>query len=181
MADLLALSRDLERLEAAGGGAFEAVVERVVHEVAEGMGVFADEVAIFLPAEGDTFRFAAPLPLFRDGSSFPARSSLTHKVFVEGRPLLNNNVKAGKPLSIYERAKISDRNPRPIQKMLAVPMRDGTGAVGVLQVSRRGLAVRESGPDFTEPDVALLTGLATTMAPSFRRLAPAAVGQPEGK
>ena len=62
MADPSALSRDLERLASAADGAFEAVVERVVTEVSEAMGVFADEVAIFLPSADETFRFAAPLP-----------------------------------------------------------------------------------------------------------------------
>lgn len=171
--DLARLRLDLEAL--AGGNdedSLRAVMRRIVAEVMELLAVNEDEVAIFLPCDGDSFRFAAPLALFDDGSTFPAKNSLTQKVYAGGAPLVNNNVKIQKPLSIYERAKISERNPRPIQKMLAVPVCDGAYRVGVLQVSRRGLAVREAGPDFEAAQVELLSSVADTVAPFVRRATP---------
>lgn len=152
---------------------FRRVVERIVRSVVELMGVNEDEVAIFIPSGSDSFRFAAPLPLYADVSNFPARNSMTQQVYSGGAPLVNNEVKVEKPLSIYERAKISERNPRPIQKMLAVPVREGERTLGVLQVSRRGLAVREAGPDFGEQDVEKLVEVAGVIGPHLSRTLPA--------
>lgn len=171
-----ALKGELEGIAARpadGHECFKSVVRAVVKAVVQGLSVYEDEVAIFLPSgDGATFRFAAPLPLFDDGSTFPARNSLTQKVYGSAVPLINNNVKIQKPLSIYERAKISDRNPRPIQKMLAVPIMDGAYKVGVLQVSRRGLAVREAGPDFGPSDQEALSTIARLAAPHLRSTCP---------
>jgi len=144
---------------------FRRIVDTTIKFVMTTMNVFEDEVAIFLPTEEDAFRFVAPVPLYEDGSSFPMEGSLTHKVFAEKSVLICNDVKRRKPLSIYERAKTSDRHPRPIQKMLAVPLVCESTAVGVLQVSHRGLTIGESGPDFEESDADKLAELARVIGP----------------
>ncbi|MFN7973729.1 MAG: hypothetical protein U0166_15510 [Acidobacteriota bacterium] len=176
MADTRTLARQLDAASKEGPGEnpFKSVVKEIVKCVVESVAVYEDEVAIFLPKGADTFRFAAPLPLLEDGSSFPSKGSLTLKVYNGDDPLVNNNVKVGKPLSIYERAKISERSPKPIQKMLAVPLKDREGKVGVLQVSRRGVSVREAGPDFGSKEEMDLTSIGKVAAPYLRRTRPEA-------
>lgn len=174
MLDTRTLTRQLEAAAKDGGAdtPFKGVVKEIVKCVAAALSVYEDEVAIFLPKGPDTFRFAAPLPLMEDGSSFPSKGSLTLKVFNAEDGLVNNNVKVGKPLSIYERAKISERSPKAIQKMLAVTLKDRDGKVGVLQVSRRGLSVREAGPDFGSKEEMDLSSIAKVAAPFLRRVRP---------
>lgn len=173
-AERLAASLSQSVGEATGEEAFLRAIALTVERVTEALHVSADEVAIFMPtrSEPGAFRFAAPLALYHDGSRFPSRGSLTSKVFDSGAPVLDNNVKAKKPLSIYERAKISERRPRPIQKMAAVRLDVGGTSIGVLQASRRGLAVREAGPDFSGGDLETLRGIGEAAAPFLRRTLP---------
>lgn len=173
-ADSLAASLRERIGEETGEAAFLRAVALTVEHVAEALHVSADEVAIFIPtqAEAGAFRFAAPLPLYQDGSRFPSRGSLTMKVFETGDPFVDNNVKVKKPLSIYERAKISERRPRPIQKMAAVRMDAEGASLGVLQASRRGIAVREAGPDFSNHDLDALRVIGQAAAPFLRRTIP---------
>ncbi len=170
------LSAVLDRVlkdETTPDGCFRRMVDTSVKFVMTTMNVFEDEVAVFLPTAEDAFRFVAPVSLYEDGSSFPMDGSLTNKVFAEQSTLICNDVKRRKPLSIYERAKTSDRHPRPIQKMLAVPLVDGTTTIGVLQVSRRGLTVGESGPDFAADDADKLAEIARAIAPYIAANRPA--------
>ena len=172
--DLLPELKELARQVDPGEDGLERAMNLIVGELARELGVHEDEVAVFLPRQSDreTFRFAAPVSLYRDGSTFPAAGSLTREVFVTGDPIINNNVKVQKPLSIYERAKTSERHPRPIQKMLAVPIEDGDRRVGVLQLSRRGASLREAGPDFGPEQLIRLSSLASSFGPLLQDFVP---------
>jgi len=173
-ADALAASLGRAVEEATGEEAFRQVIAATVDAVGGALGLSSDEVAIFLPtaSEPGFFRFAAPDALYKDGSRFPGRGSQTLRVFESGAPLLDNNVKVKKPLSIYERAKISSRRPRPIQKMAAVRLESDGLPVGVLQASRRGAALREAGPDFSRRDLETLGAIALAAGPYVRRTLP---------
>ena len=55
-------------------------------------------------------------------------------------------------MAFFETVKIKDRA-APIQKMVTVPILDGSEAIGVAQISRKADAPMDAGPDFTPADL----------------------------
>ena len=133
---------------------FLDMAERVVKAVGSIFGAKNDEVAILIrTSDGAHLRFAAPRK-FSDLGSIPVTKRDSIAVNVLGRKTgeAMNNVPMVKHVAFFESVKLRDRV-LPIQKMITVPILQGSNAVGVAQISRKGETAAQAGPDFTQSDV----------------------------
>lgn len=68
--------------------------------------------------------------------------------------------------SVFEAVPIAEeRRGDPIQKIMSSPILASGKVVGVLQVSRKGKAASDAGPDFTHPQLRELKLIADAIAP----------------
>jgi hypothetical protein len=130
------------------------MADRVVKAVCAAFGAKQDEVAILmLTTDGRHLRFLAPRK-FSDLGTIPVtkRDSIAVGILGKKAGEALNNVPMVKHVSFFESVKLRDRAV-PIQKMITVPILNGTQAVGVAQISRKGESPAEAGPDFGDADV----------------------------
>jgi hypothetical protein len=133
---------------------FLDMAERVVKTVVGTFGCKADEVAILMvTSDNKHLRFAAPRK-FADLGTIPVTKRDSIAVNILGRKSgeAMNNVPMVKHVAFFESVKLRDRV-LPIQKMITVPIMQGSNAVGVAQISRKGETPAMAGPDFTQSDV----------------------------
>jgi hypothetical protein len=140
-------------------------VEQFLSELARIFHVRQHEIALFtlnnsmlrflFPAE---LRMAGAIPV--NGSSLVARTALTQKAE------FFNSFATVRHSSIFETIKVGtttelDPSTMVIQKLMTAPVVNPAGELaGVLQVSRKGPSLHNSGPDFTAEDLRLLEGAA---------------------
>ena len=147
---------------------FEDTMNVVVDFLSKYFNVNPEEVGIlFITSNGKFLRFVAPKKLFKNGATFPIskRESISTKVITTLKPDIQNNFSNIKHLSIYEKVKISEEKPKAIQKMLTYPLIIKNKAVGVIQISRKGDTLEQSGYDFTQADIEKLTDLSALFLP----------------
>src|SRR6185503_10748370 len=145
---------------------FLDMADRVVKYVAGAFAARTDEVAIlFLTSDSRHLRFAAPRR-FSDLGTIPVtkRDSIAVNIFGRKAGEAMNNVPMVKHVAFFESVKLRDRV-LPIQKMITVPILDGSDAVGVAQVSRKGETPGEAGPDFSQSDVRKAQDIFQAVAP----------------
>ncbi len=146
----------------------EEKLSLTVNLVSALFGITNNEVAILTVDERRTgLHFVWPLRLKPIGfiplsslDSLAAETARSNTLAVE------NNFAAQPHASAFEKLRLESGNlgrPRPIQKLVSVPMsRDGQ-VIGVLQVSRKG-EVAEELRDFTVSDAEILAALGNTLA-----------------
>lgn len=129
--------------------------------------VATDEVALFLLDERKTvLHFLWPLRLKQVGFiPYSSLDSLAARTAREGRVFLNNTFASLHHASFFEKIRlkdgISDR-PKPIQKIISVPMVVNGEVHGVIQISRKGVE-EDALPDFTDEDASELVDIAMTI------------------
>jgi hypothetical protein len=155
--------------------------EKIGHELARIFGVKEDEVGI-LRLEKHNLVFCYPARLHNVGSiplntstSVAVRSANTRRAEVI------NNFAQIKHTSIFEAVELSSPQSTPvgkgeksdyhlhlIQKLMSVPVLGPAGAVGVIQVSRKGASAPASGADFMPADLQKLVACASALAKCFK-------------
>ncbi|RME37144.1 MAG: hypothetical protein D6794_07465 [Deltaproteobacteria bacterium] len=143
-------------------------VEKAVPLISRCFGVATDEVALFLVDERKTvLHFIWPLRLKQVGFiPWSSHDSLAARTAREGRVFLNNTFASVHHASFFEKIRLKDgiaARPKPIQKIISVPMVAAGEVRGVIQISRKG----EEGddlPDFSMNDAELLVDLAGVLA-----------------
>ncbi|MBI3988629.1 MAG: GAF domain-containing protein [candidate division NC10 bacterium] len=160
----------------APAGLFEQILTRIGNYLAGSFQVGDDEVGVLLAKDqGRLLRFAYPLELYRGKLNFfPIMApSVAGQVVRAKRGIFHNDMAAVPHLHIYERILVPGRPPRPIQKMLAVPLLDPDGrTVGVFEVSRKASTPGEAGPDFSALDLLKLTDFGGVLAAYLVRFTP---------
>lgn len=156
--------------------------ERVAAEIAKTFGVKEDEVAI-LRLDKMMLSFVYPEKLATVGSiPVNTSTSLAARTANTKRAEVINNFAQSKHASVFEavelgvgKAKVAGQHLSPeeklthvIQKMISVPVMGPAGVVGVIQVSRKGRAAPEAGPDFTPADLHKLVAVAASLAKCFK-------------
>jgi len=134
--------------------------------------VTEDEVAILcVDPASETLRFAWPVKL-RSAGSIPLsnRNSLAARTLIEGKPQLNNRFAAAFHASVFEQVPL-DRTtaaktdkPRPIQKIMSVPLLLDGAARGVVQICRKGETDQQAGADFSPVELQALQTIAGLLA-----------------
>lgn len=143
--------------------------------IAEALKVKPDEVAILLlTSSRQTLKFVWPPALSKSLSAFPA----THKYAFASTILstlkgkVDNKIAESKHLRFFENVKGMETSGVPIQKMVALPIMDGATPIGVVEVSRKGRTLQETGPNFTPQDAQALVGVCKSAAPYLSKLVP---------
>jgi hypothetical protein len=151
--------------------------EKIGHELARTFGVKEDEVGI-LRIEKRNLVFCYPAKLHNVGS-IPLNTSTSVAVRTANtrRAEVINNFAQVKHTSVFEAVELSehkavgegfDRHAHVIQKLMSVPVVGPAGTVGVIQVSRKGIAAPSSGPDFTPADLQKLVACAGALLRCFK-------------
>jgi hypothetical protein len=160
------LCRQLKlELEACSG--LDDRVEIAIPVLSRRFVVATDEVALFLLDERKTvLHFLWPLRLKQVGFiPYSSLDSLAARTAREGRVFLNNTFASLHHASFFEKIRlkdgISDR-PKPIQKIISVPMVVNGEVRGVIQISRKGVE-EDALPDFTDEDASELVDIAMTI------------------
>jgi GAF domain-containing protein len=151
-----------------GNGGDPIAFVRAMELISKNFELQAHEVAILgLTSDGRSLRFLAPENLRTVGQiPLSSTNSLAARTVRERRPELINHFSVVPHASVFEAVPISDgKSGDPIQKIMSSPILSGGKVVGVLQVSRKGKAASDAGPDFTHPQLRELKIIADALAP----------------
>jgi len=127
--------------------------------------VDADEVAVLaVDAKRKILRFIIPEKLATIGTiPLTSTQALAARTARERRAEVLNNFASARHATVFEGVSLGRREGQCIHKMMSAPILEGTHAVGVVQISRKGESVRDAGPDFTQKDLRTLTSLAPSL------------------
>jgi hypothetical protein len=155
--------------------------EKIGHELAKTFGVKEDEVGI-LRLEKHMLVFCYPVRLHNVGS-IPLNTSTSVAVRTANtrHAEVINNFAQAKHTSVFEAVELSSHKAAPageveksdhhvhmIQKLMSAPVLGPLGAIGVIQVSRKGTSAPAAGPDFMRPDLQKLVDCATALVKCFK-------------
>jgi hypothetical protein len=151
------------------GGEGELIrLNRAVELISRNFGVQTHEVAILgLTPDEKSLQFLAPESLRAVGQiPLSSTKALAARTFREKRPELVNHFSVVPHASVFEGVPINENErAEAIQKIMSAPITLGTRVIGVLQVSRKGKAAADAGPDFTFPQLRELKTVADALAP----------------
>jgi len=143
-------------------------LNRAIELISKNFGVQSHEVAILgLTPDERSLRFLSPDNLRIVGQiPLSSTNSLAARTVREKRPELVNHFTVVPHASVFEAVPMADEmRGDPIQKIMSVPIVLGQDVIGVVQVSRKGKTLAESGPDFTHPQLRELKTIADALAP----------------
>lgn len=153
--------------------------EKIGAELVKTFGVKPDEVGI-LRVDKSMLAFVYPTKLHTMGSiPLNNKESVAARTANNKRAEIINNFAQAKHTSFFEAVDLGNR-PKPapgdkvdkhshvIQKLMSVPVVGPSGALGVIQVCRKGVSAPASGPDFTPADLQKLVGIAGALVKCFK-------------
>ncbi len=148
-------------------GDLDGRAEIAVTALSRHLEVAEDEVALFLLDERKTVLHFLWPRRFRQVGFIPYSSldSLAARTAREGRVFLNNTFASIHHASFFEKIRLKDGiadRPKPIQKIISVPMVVEGEVRGVIQISRKGEQEDEL-KDFTDSAAANLVELASVI------------------
>ncbi len=167
------LERLAEALEVEGGVPVEIPLGAVAEKIAKSLGVQTDEVAILgVSTRWRHLHFLAPQALKNVGFiPLSSTSALAARTARENRPEINNNFPAVRHATVFEGVKTATTTGESIQKIISAPILCESKVVGVMQISRKGATVMESGADFTAEDLGKVQALCRALGKLVRHLA----------
>ncbi len=169
MADIdlsLSVAKLVEEMRKVGGFPPEDALRKLAVQIGNAFGARKDEVAILrLSPEGRALRFLYPVKLQKVGEiPLTTTHSLATKTIRDKRAEIVNNFSVFKHPTVFESVDLSaEEKANPIQKIMSVPMVTEGKVVGVIQISRKGFAGDNIGPDFTPKDVNELTAVGSIL------------------
>lgn len=149
-------------------------VSKVADHTAQRFKVSVNEVAMLVKTnDGMGLRFIFPQQLAMGANTFPLKIwSVAGEVVKNANGMVENQFAMTRHLSFYENVKLDAPKSGAIQKMVAAPLRVAGKAYGVIEVSRKGESVANSGPDFTKQDLTMLTEIADSISTQLQTLRP---------
>ena len=152
--------------------------ERIGNELAKAFNVQPQEVGI-LKVEGANLVFAYPVKLHNVGSiPLNTTNSVAARTATSKRAEVINNFAQARHTSVFEAVDLDSKQHAigekhehsnyVIQKLMSAPVMAASGAVGVIQISRKGVSAPAAGPDFTPTDLQKLVAIATALAKCFK-------------
>src|SRR5271169_4764522 len=155
----MSLVSELERLaialEADESSAAEVSIPALAEKIAKELRVKSDEVAILgVSHRWRHLHFLVPAALKNVGFiPLTSNSALAARTVRESRPEINNNFSAVRHATVFEGVKTATTSGESIHKIISAPILCDGKVVGVMQVSRKGTSVNNSGPDFMSEDL----------------------------
>jgi hypothetical protein len=153
--------------------------ERIGAELVKTFTVNSDEVGI-MRIEKQSLVFVYPSKLHTVGSiPLNNKESVASRTANNKRAEIINNFAQAKHTSVFEAVDLGNRpKPKPgekvdkhahvIQKLMSVPVVGPSGALGVIQICRKGLSAPAAGADFTPADLQKLVGIAGALVKCFK-------------
>jgi GAF domain-containing protein len=138
----------------------------IADKIANAFGVAGDEVAVLAVAPGGKYlRFLLPEKLRTVGTiPLTSTSALAARTVRERRAEIQNNFGATRHASVFEGVPLGRAQGDHIQKIMSAPIVAENKAIGVIQISRKGRSVEDSGADFRSEDLRKLQAVATSLA-----------------
>jgi len=173
----LNLASELERLAQDLGAHTAQTAEISLPSIAERIGkivgVRTDEVAILgLSTKWRHLYFLVPQALKNVGHiPLSSTSALAARTARDNRPEIDNAFVKSRHASVFEGVKISGEAAEVIQKIISAPILVDGKVVGVMQISRKGPAVRGVGPDFTADDLGKVLALCKPLGRLLQQVA----------
>jgi hypothetical protein len=153
-----------------GGDGEPPQLVHVLELISKNFGLQPHEVAILgITSDGRSLRFLAPDNLRTVGQiPLSSTNSLAARTVREKRPELINHFSVVPHASVFEAVPIADeKRGDPIQKIMSSPIQSGSKVIGVIQVSRKGKAMTDAGPDFSHTQLRELKLIADALAPGI--------------
>jgi hypothetical protein len=155
--------------------------EKIAGELAKTFGVQPDEVGI-MRVEKASLAFVFPAKLHNVGSiPMNTANSVAARTATSKRAEIINNFAQAKHASFFEAVELgaaaakhipgekhAEKQQHVIQKLMSVPVMGATGAVGVVQICRKGVSAPAAGLDFTPADLQKLVSLVGALAKCFK-------------
>ena len=176
----LAVAKLVEEMRKAGGPPAEEALIKVATQIAGAFKAKKDEVAILrLSSNGRMLGFLFPIKLSKIGYlPITTAPSLAIKTIRDRRGEIVNNFSVYKHPTVFESVDLSEQaKAAPIQKIVSAPMIADGKAVGVIQVSHKGIAGERIGPDFTPTDLSELTSIGSILGKYLTTLPDEAPGK----
>jgi hypothetical protein len=155
----------VDTLAAAGSAPDSEALGKVAHTLAKLFDADPDEAAILrVDIKLKNLKFVIPEKLAAVGSiPLSSATALAARTARERRAELVNNFGTSRHASVFEGVPLGRGHGETIQKIMSAPILDGTHVRGVVQISRKGRSSAESGPDFTQKDLRILTMLSPAL------------------
>ena len=150
--------------------------DRVAQELAKAFNVKPDEVGI-MRVDKAHLVFVYPTKLHNVGSiPMNTTGSVAAACATSKRAQILNNFAQAKHVSIFESVDLTGKQKgmgehgeaHAIQKLLCVPVLAPAGAVGVIEICRKGKSAPDSGADFMPLDMQKLVTIAGTLVKCFK-------------
>ncbi len=164
--------------ECEAGGLSNSNSEKIGRELAKAFNVRSDEVGILRVEEGQLV-FCHPVKLQTVGKiPLSTKNSIAARTANSRRAEIINHFANVKHTTIFEAVQLGDtpnsfvepENSRPqiIQKIMSAPVVNGSDAVGVIQICRKGTSPASAGADFTPTELQKLVTCAEVLAKCFK-------------
>jgi len=152
-------------LEGAGAAPNSEALVKVAKMLAQLFGVKPDEVAILKTVpKYKSLKFVIPEKLSPVGTiPLTSTSALAARTARERRPEFVNNFSTSRHVSVFEAVPLGRDPSESIHKIMSAPILEGTRVQGVVQISRKGSSLADSGPDFTQKDLRMLVSLSPVL------------------
>jgi hypothetical protein len=154
--------------------------QRVADQLATTFSLQKDEVALMV-LDKTLLHFAYPSKLSNVGSiPVNTSSSVAARTASTRRAEVINNFAQTKHASVFESVDLmahktmnaaevkKEKQEHIIQKLMSVPVMGPAGAIGVIQVCRKGISAPAAGADFTPADLQRLVAIAGSLAKAFK-------------
>jgi hypothetical protein len=171
------LASELERLgealESENLATAEIPLAAMAEKIAKSLGVKTDEVAILgVSTRWRHLHFLVPQALKNVGFiPLSSTSALAARTVRDNRPEINNSFSSVRHATVFEGVKAPTTTGESIQKIISAPILCKEKVVGVMQISRKGPAPADAGPDFTADDLGKVMTLCRPLGKLVRHLA----------
>ena len=155
----------MDALGHAGTPPDSEALTKIAKALAKLFAVDQDEVAILmLHSKSKSLKFVLPEKLSAVGTiPLSSATALVARTARDRRSEIINNFSTSRHASVFEGVPLGRGPGELIQKIMSAPILDGTHVCGVVQISRKGRSTSDSGPDFTQKDLRVLTSLCPTL------------------
>ena len=130
-------------------------------KIATILNVKPDEVAILAISERWRHLYFLAPHVLRNVGQIPlsSTSALAARTVRDSRPEIINNFNGVRHASVFEGVKDESLTASAIQRIISAPILADGKVIGVIQISRKGATVVESGPEFTSADLGTLLAI----------------------
>lgn len=154
--------------------AFKTVLTVVAKFYIDNFELEKDEVAILL-TDKDKMVLSFALPEYLvDCGMIPISSpdAFASQIYHLGRGAIENNFNQQKHLHLFELIKTSEDKSGTIWKLMATVLKANGEKFGVIELSRKGPAISQTGQDFSVENLLFLEGTLARFAPYLRKVMP---------